>query len=50
MADNILVPRDVAKTMEVVVKDTSAPLLRLLTDIINKLNELEERIKALENA
>lgn len=55
MADNILLPRDVAKVVE--VRDTSRPLYNFLLKLTNTLNqqnteiaELKKRVEELENA
>lgn len=47
MADNLQIPNDVTKVVE--VKDTSQPLRTLLIQLVNKINQLEERVEALEN-
>lgn len=47
MADNLQLPKDITKLFE--LKDTSQPLRRLLIQILNKQNELENRIAELEN-
>jgi hypothetical protein len=39
MAGNIQVPRDLTKVVE--VKDTSDPLRRFLTDLLNRITILE---------
>ncbi len=49
MADSIQIPQELTKVVEIEVKDTSAPLRTLLIDLVNKVNQLEERVEALEN-
>lgn len=48
MVDNLQIPKDVTKLFE--MKDTSGPLKKFLTDLLNKVNTLEKRIKELEDA
>lgn len=45
MADNIQIPKDVTKVLE--VKDRSEPLRKLLIDILTRLNTLEKKTSEL---
>lgn len=49
MVDSLQIPNDVAKTVDITVKDTSEVLRRFLVDMTIRINSLEARIKALEN-
>ncbi len=49
MADNLLIPQEVEKPITIIVKDNSANLRKLLTELVNRVNQLEKRIKVLEN-
>lgn len=48
MADNIQIPNDLTKLVEIKVEDKSDVLRRFLISILNKVNTLEERIRQLE--
>lgn len=48
MADNIQVPTDLTKLFEIKVEDKSDILRRFLIALLNKVNQLETRVKALE--
>jgi|ADurb_H2B_01_Slu_FD_contig_21_3259991_length_442_multi_4_in_0_out_0_1 hypothetical protein len=50
MANDILIPQNVEKVVKITVEDTSAPLRRLLTDLVNDVSKLKERVKVLEDA
>lgn len=50
MAGKLDIPQDLTKVLTVEVKDTSSVLRRFLTDLSNKVNDLEKRIQELENA
>ncbi len=50
MADNIQIPSDLTKVLEIKVEDKSNVLRKFLTDLANKVNKLEERIAKLEAA
>lgn len=50
MIDSINIPQNLTKTSEIIVKDTSEPLKRFLTDLLIKVQNLEARVKELENS
>lgn len=45
MVDNINIPLNVEKVIKVEVTDTSEPLKRLLTDLIDKVQQLETDVE-----
>jgi len=49
MADNIQIPTDLTKLVEVKVEDKSDVLRRFLITLTNKVNQLEDRVKVLES-
>lgn len=49
MAGNITIPQELTKVVTVEVKDTSDTLRKFLTDLLIRVNDLETRIKVLEN-
>lgn len=49
MADSIVLPPEVEKTIEVKVRDTSASLRKFLAEMANRMMKLENRVKALED-
>lgn len=46
MADNIVIPQNLTKVVE--VKDTSEPLRRFLLDLLVRVNTLEKQIVVLQ--
>lgn len=46
MADNIVIPQNLTKVVE--VKDTSEPLRRFLLDLLVRVNTLEKQITVLQ--
>lgn len=50
MANDILIPQSVEKVVKITVEDTSSALRRLLTELVNDVNKLKERVKVLEDA
>lgn len=49
MADNIQIPSDLTKIVEIKVEDKSDVLRRFLVTLLNKVNQLEDRVKVLES-
>lgn len=56
MVGSVTIPKDLTKTLKVTVEDTSAPLLRFITDLLVRVENLErsnkdllKRVQTLEN-
>lgn len=50
MADNINIPNDLTKVVNIKVEDNSTVLRKFLIDLTNRVNAQEKRISDLEKA
>ncbi len=48
MADNLNIPKDVSRPLEVTVKDNSKALQKYLVQLLSRINTLEEKVADLE--